>query len=137
VVQGERREGRTVFYGDARQPDVLRSMGAAEARLVIVTVDDFKANEEVVETLRTSFPDLKIIVRGHDLEHCVRLTERGAGLTVSENLEASIALAQEALVIAGDSREDIDAAVNSFRREYYGFAARKPRSGPAGTADEP
>ena len=137
VVQGERREGRTVFYGDARQPDVLRSMGAAEARLVIVTVDDFKANEEVVETLRTSFPDLKIIVRGHDLEHCVRLTERGAGLTVSENLEASIALAQEALVIAGDSREDIEAAVNSFRREYYGFAARKPRSGPAGTADEP
>jgi Kef-type K+ transport system membrane component KefB/voltage-gated potassium channel Kch len=137
LVQRERREGKAVFYGDARQPDVLRSMGAAEALLVIVSVDDFKANEEVVETLRASFPDLKIIACGHDLEHCVRLTERGAGLTVSENLEASIALAQEALVIAGEDREDIDAAVDHFRREYYDFAARKPQSSPAGKVDEP
>ena len=116
LVQRERQQGRKVFYGDARQLDVLRSMGAAEARLVIITVDDFRANEEVVETLRASFPDLKIIVRGHDLEHCIRLTERGAGLTVSENLEASIALAQEALVIAGEDRSEIDDTVDSFRQ---------------------
>ncbi len=137
LVQRERLQGRNVFYGDARQPDVLRGMGAAEARLVIITVDDFQANEAVVETLRASFPDLEILVRGHDLEHCVRLSQRGAGLIVSENLEASIALAQEALVIAGEGREDIDGAVDRFRREYYGFAAKKPRSGPPGTADKP
>ena len=34
LVQRERRNGRAVFYGDARQPDVLRSMGAADASLV-------------------------------------------------------------------------------------------------------
>jgi monovalent cation:proton antiporter-2 (CPA2) family protein len=137
LVQRERQQGRKVFYGDARQLDVLRSMGAAEARLVIITVDDFRANEEVVETLRASFPDLKIIVRGHDLEHCIRLTERGAGLTVSENLEASIALAQEALVIAGEDRAEIDDTVDRFRQEYYHFAEKTPHTGPAGEAEEP
>jgi monovalent cation:proton antiporter-2 (CPA2) family protein len=137
LVQRERQAGRTVFYGDARQPDVLRSMGAAEAGLVIVSVDDFKVNEEVVEMLRSSFPDLRIIVRGHDMEHCRRLSERGAGLTVSENLEASIALAQEALVTAGETREDIDASVDHFRREYYKFATRVPHRAPPGTTKEP
>ena len=135
LVQRERQQGRKVFYGDARQLDVLRSMGAAEARLVVVTVDDFRTNEEVVETLRASFPELKIIVRGHDLEHCIRLTERGAGLTVSENLEASIALAQEALVIAGEGRAEIDDAVDRFRQEYYRFAEKTPHGGPADKAE--
>jgi monovalent cation:proton antiporter-2 (CPA2) family protein len=138
LVQRERREGRTVYFGDARQPDVLRSMGAAEARLVIVTVDDFQAIETVVEMLRGSFPDLKILVRGHDLEHCVRLSALGAGLTVSENLEASIALAQEALLIAGEGREEIETVVDRFRRNYYDFEARKTAAdGPAGSGEEP
>jgi monovalent cation:proton antiporter-2 (CPA2) family protein len=136
LVQRERREGRRVFYGDARQPDVLRSMGADEARLVVVTVDDFLAAEAVVEMLHASFPHLQILVRGHDLEHCVRLTQQGAGLTVSENLEASIALAQEAMAIAGEGREDIDVAVDRFRREYYWFAKKTPHAGPAGTKKE-
>jgi monovalent cation:proton antiporter-2 (CPA2) family protein len=137
LVQRERQEGHMVFYGDARQPDVLRSMGAAEARLVVVTVDDFKANEEVVEALRVSFPDLKIIGRGRDLEHCMRLTERGAGLIVSENLEASVALAQEALAVNGEGREEIDDVVNRFREQYYSFAKKKPRSSPASGVDGP
>ena len=137
LVQRERALGRRVYYGDARQLDVLRSMGAAEALLVIITVDDFRAIEELVVTLRVSFPDLKLIVRGHDLEHCIRLTELGVGLSVSENLEASIALAQEALAIAGEGREDIDAAVEGFRKEYYGFAKKKRRSSLAGKVEKP
>jgi monovalent cation:proton antiporter-2 (CPA2) family protein len=119
LVQRERRAGRAIFYGDARQPDVLRSMGAGEARLAIVTVDDFRATEEVVATLRTTFPGLEILARGHDLEHCVRLTQRGAGMAVSENLEASIALAQEALAKVAGNGSGNDEAVEKFRRDYY------------------
>jgi len=136
LVQRERALGRRVYYGDARQLDVLRSMGAAEALLVIITVDDFRAIEELVATLRVSFPELKLIVRGHDLEHCIRLTELGVGLSVSENLEASIALAQEALAITGERREDIDAAVEGFRKEYYGFANKKRQSSLAGRVEK-
>jgi hypothetical protein len=45
----------------------------------------------------------------------MRLTAYGAGLIVCENLEASMALAQEAPAIAGEGREGIDAVVNRFR----------------------
>jgi voltage-gated potassium channel Kch len=136
LVQRERRVGRAIFYGDARQPDMLRSMGAGETRLAIVTVDDFKATEEVVATLRATFPGLEILARGHDLEHCVRLTQRGAGMAVSENLEASIALAQEALAkVAGNGSEN-DEAVEKFRRDYYASTLKGPRGSPTDGSGE-
>ncbi len=41
VVKRQLKAGRSVFYGDARKPDVLKSLGVGDAGLVIVTVDDF------------------------------------------------------------------------------------------------
>jgi len=119
VVKRERSGGRSVFYGDAQQPDVLRSLGVGEAALVIVTVDDFQAAEKVVSSLHRTFPKLDILARGHNLEHCQALQVQGAWLAVSENLEASIALAQAVLKkVKGDNEENYT-AINHFRSAYY------------------
>ncbi|MFC1689758.1 monovalent cation:proton antiporter-2 (CPA2) family protein [Pseudomonadota bacterium] len=119
TVQRERRAGRSVYYGDARQPDVLTSLGVGDADLVIVTVDDMQATEQVVSSLHRTFPKLAILARGHDLGHCRNLRQQGAWLAVSENLEASIALAHTALEkVSGDDAED-DAAIDRYRRAYY------------------
>lgn len=119
VVKRERKAGRSVFYGDARQPDVLRSLGVGEASLSIVTVDDFQAAERVVSSLHCTFPELDILARGHDLEHCQSLRAKGAWLAVSENLEASIALAQATLAkVKGNARKNAD-AVDRFRSAYF------------------
>jgi len=119
VVKRERNAGRSVFYGDARQPDVLKSLGVGEAGLIIVTVDDFQATERVVSSLHRTFPKLDILARGHNQEHCESLLVKGAWLAVSENLEASIALAQAALTkVKGDDVEN-DAAIDRFRSAYY------------------
>ena len=119
VVKRGRSAGRSVFYGDAQQPDVLRSLGVGEARLVIVTVDDFQVTEQVVSSLHRSFPKMDILVRGHDLEHCRSLRAQGAWFTVSESLEASTALAQAALsqVRANDVENEL--VIDQFRRDYY------------------
>jgi voltage-gated potassium channel Kch len=119
LVKRERSAGRSVFYGDARQPEVLKSLGVGEAGLIIVTVDDFHAMEQVVSSLHRAFPKLDILARGHDMDHCQNLREHGASLAVSENLEASIALAQAAL--AKVKRDDVenDVAIDRFRKGYY------------------
>ncbi|MDH4018710.1 MAG: monovalent cation:proton antiporter-2 (CPA2) family protein [Xanthomonadales bacterium] len=125
VVKRGRNAGRSVFYGDARQPDVLRSLGVGEARLVIVTVDDFQATEQVVSSLHHSFPKMEILVRGHDLENCRSLKAQGAWFTVSENLEASTALARAALsqVRANDAENEL--IIDQFRRDYYSDPKRE------------
>jgi voltage-gated potassium channel Kch len=107
-------------------------MNVGDAGLVIVTIDDFKAIEQVVALLHRMHPSLDILARGHDQEHCQRLYAKGAWLVVSENLEASIALAGAALdkVNAGD--EENDAAGDRFRAAYHAdtrtTASREPQS---------
>jgi voltage-gated potassium channel Kch len=90
-----------------------------EASLVIVTVDDFQTAEQVVFSLHRSYPKLDILARGHNLEHCHSLREKGAWLVVSENLEASIALAQAVLVKVRGEDEENDVAITKFRSAYY------------------
>lgn len=119
VVKRERDLGRSVFYGDARQPDVLKSLDVGEAGLVIVTVDDFHAAEQVVSSLNRTFPALEILARGHNIQHCRILRSEGAGLVVSENLEASIALAQAALAKVGSDVVESGTAIEQFRNTYY------------------
>jgi len=119
LVKRERDVGRTVFYGDARKPTVLRSLSVGESKLVIVTVDDFEATEEIVSCLHRMFPNMNILVRGHDMEHCKSLQARGAWLTVSENLEASIALAQSALSQISVDNVKNDDAIDRYRKNYY------------------
>ncbi len=127
IVMQERGAGRPVFYGDARQQDVLKSMGLVDGCQVIVTVDDFRVAEQVVSCLHRAFPGLGILARGHDLEHCRRLQARGAAFTVSENLEASIALAQAALAALPLDAAENGLVIDRFREDYYaGLMGRHP-----------
>ncbi len=129
VVKRGRSAGRFVFYGDALQPDVLKSMGVGDAGLVMVTIDDFKATEQVVSVLHSTFPALDVLARGHDQESCQSLHAKGAWLAVSENLEASIALAHAALAkVNGDDAEN-DAAIEQFRKAYYSDTRKEARQG--------
>lgn len=130
VVKRERCAGRSVFYGDARKLDVLKSLGVGNAGLVIVTIDDFQAAEQVVSSLHHTFPALDILARGHNMEHCQRLRLKGAGQAVSENLEASIALAQTALRKIRGYDTDDDSAIDRFRLNYYSETSGKIQKDP-------
>ena len=129
LVKRERSAGRSVFYGDARQPEVLKSLGVSEAGLIIVTVDDLNAMEQVVSSLHLAFPKLDILARGHNMDHCQSLREQGASLAVSENLEASIALAQAVLAKVKEDDAENDAVIDRFRKDYYSDTTGNGRQG--------
>ena len=119
LVLEQRAKGYPVFYGDGRRPDVLRSIGIADARCVIVIIDDFEACERIVATLREAHPHIEILARGHDATQCRRLRDLGATVAVSENLEASVELARAALLKEGVSEDQGEALLRDFRNEYY------------------
>lgn len=125
IVNHERAEGKAVYYGDAQQHEVLRAAGAADASLVIVSIDDHDATEKVVSSLNTAFPDTPVFARGHDLESCRGLKANGAYFTVSETLEASAELARAALLHMGGKADEVETAVEKFRKDYYGRINKK------------
>jgi voltage-gated potassium channel Kch len=99
---------------------VLRAAGAADASLVIVSIDDIDAAERVVAALHSAFPDIPIFARGHDVTKCRELRALGAEFTVSETLEASAELAHAALLHRGAEDPAVATALERFRKDYYG-----------------
>ncbi len=119
LVLQERANGHPVFYGDGRKPDVLRSVGVADASLVIVTINDFEATEDIVAALHRGYPHVTILARGHNANQCQALRQLGARLAISENLEASLDLAREALVHELVGADRTEALLRRFREDYY------------------
>ena len=118
LVLRERANGHRVFFGDGRKPDVLRSLGVADASLVIVTVNDFEATESIVAALHRAHPDVTILVRGHDASQCRALLQLGAKLAISENLEASLDLAREALLHELVGTNKTETLLRRYREDY-------------------
>jgi monovalent cation:proton antiporter-2 (CPA2) family protein len=131
LVLQERAEGHRIYYGDVRRPEVLRSVGVANADLVIITLDDFEATEDVLAALRQVRPNVTILVRGHSSEQCRTLRKLGASLVVSENLEASLELAREALIQDDGDADEIEMLILRFRDDHYAhIEGRKAKADP-------
>ncbi len=95
-----RQLGRPIYYGDAANPLFLRRCGIDEAVGVIVTLDT-AAVDDVVKAVRARRPDVMIVARAHDAQHARHLYTLRVTDTVPETIEASLQLAESALVGLG------------------------------------
>ncbi len=119
IVETERAKGHPVFYGDVRKAELLEAAGARNARIIIVTLNDPDATEQVVTALRKTHPEIEIYVRGQSLDQCHKLRQLGASAAVSENVEASLELVRLVLKNIGFNKEKRKAIIGDFRRAYY------------------
>ena len=118
IVKRERANGHPVYFGDVRKPEVLISAGATNAQVIIVTINDSKATEAIVASLRRTYPKKHIYARGLGLPQCQSLNDLGANGVVSENLEASLELARMALADMGVSDAILLDTIDRFRQRY-------------------
>lgn len=100
-VAHARRRGYHVYYGSAARPEVLRSVGAKNARLLVVTLDDAKAAEGLVRTVRRMCPDVPVHVRARDWDIVDLFVELGVSHAMPETVESSLRLGAAALEAAG------------------------------------
>ena len=119
IVELQRENGYPVFYGDVRKPEILKAAGASHANVLIITLNDQDATEQLVASLHKANPEMKIYARGRSLQDCLNLRELGATGVVSENLEASIELARTALKSSGTSKKTREAILEDFRDRYH------------------
>ena len=125
LVEAGRREGHSLHYGDAARIEFLRRCGLDSARALIVTTDDSEAAEAVVAAARGLRPDLTIVARARDARHAQRLYELGATDAVPETVEASLQLAEAALVDIGVPMGLVIASIHE-RRDEFRAALNRP-----------
>jgi voltage-gated potassium channel Kch len=119
IVDMAQKQGHPVFYGDARKPDIFKSLHMTDDSIVLITLDDFDAAENLVVMLSSHYPNAYILVRGHNANQCKILLSLGASDIVSENLEASIQLSRLALIESGIESGQYDDVLAQYKFEYY------------------
>lgn len=131
-AEAGRRAGHAVFVGDAGRIELLRRLGLARARALVVTMDSPEGAEAVVAAARQSRPDLTIIARARDARHAHRLYELGASDVAPETIEASLQLSEAVLVDIGVPMGLVIASIHERRDEYRQLLNRPDALGARG-----
>lgn len=118
VAQG-RADGHQVVYGDIADAELLASVRAERAALVIITVDDSAAALTAVSVLANYCPHVPVIARARDLESSARLLAAGATHAYPEAIEASLRLGATALKMLAVPDDDIDLILQGVRDWDY------------------
>lgn len=95
-----RRFGWKAYYGDVTRLDLLEKAGAAEAKLLIVAVDDPKTARAAVEMARHHFPHLAILARARDRTDAFEYVELGVP-AIRETFGSAVEAGERALQMLG------------------------------------
>ncbi|RZI89812.1 MAG: glutathione-regulated potassium-efflux system protein KefC, partial [Variovorax sp.] len=114
-IEALRQFGFRVFYGDATRLDLLRTAGAATARVIVVAVDDVEQSLEIVDLVRENFPQAQILARARNVGHLYQLRDRGVTHIERELFESSLRSARSALEGLGWPAHEARESVMRFR----------------------
>ena len=110
-----RRYGNKVYFGDSTRPEVLRAAGAAEAKVLVVTLDDMEGVLRTVDAAKRNFPGLTIQARARNRRHAHLLMDRGVDWLVRDTYFSSLLLAEHALTALGIDADAASRAIALFR----------------------
>ncbi len=116
MIEAARSFGYRVFYGDASRLDLLRTAGAASARILVVAVNDVAQSLSIVDLAQEHFPNLQIVARARDVTHWHQLRERGVLLVEREMFESSLRSARSVLELLGHSAHEARQTAMRFRQ---------------------
>lgn len=114
-IETLRRYGTKVFFGDPTRIELLRAVGAADAKILVVTLSDPAQNLALVERVKENFPNLKIYARARNRRHALLLMNQEVEAVVRETFFSGLRLVELALQGVGLDAEEARRTVHAFR----------------------
>ena len=114
-IETIRRFGHKVFFGDPSRIDLLRAVGADQAKILVVTVDDQKQALDLVERARSAFPHLKIYARARNRRHAHLMMQFEVEAIVRETYFSALRLTELVLEGIGIDGAEARRTVEAFR----------------------
>ena len=101
AVESLRQFDWRVFFGDATRLDLLRTAGAAKAKVLVIAVDDIEQSIEIATLAKEHFPQLTVVARARNVRHYYQLRELGVTLIERETLDSALMSARSVLELLG------------------------------------
>ena len=115
-IEAMRTFGWRVFYGDATRLDLMRTAGAASARILVLAIDDVAQSVEVAKMVRENFPNLAVVARARNVQHYFDLHDLGVTMIERETLDSALMSARSVLETLGWERHQARTLAMRFRR---------------------
>jgi voltage-gated potassium channel Kch len=115
-IQILRKYGFKVYYGDATRSDLLRSAGAAQARVIVVAVEDKQQSLKIIDTVQRNHPHLKILARAMDMDHTYALMNRKVDGFDRDVFESALQLGTKVLGRLGFQKYQAFRLARTFRK---------------------
>ena len=119
TVEEERVKGTDIIYGDAAYPEILEQVNIADARIVVVAINDPTAVQKIVVNIKELNPNAYVIVRTRHIKEVEQLTKLGAEEVIPEEFETSVEIFTRVLYKYLIPRNEIDKFVDEIRSDNY------------------
>jgi CPA2 family monovalent cation:H+ antiporter-2 len=114
TVDRVRRLGIKGFYGDVARPELLEAAGIAEARALVIAIDDPEKALRMVRHVSRRYPEVRIVARARDRHHVYALHAAGADETVREVFDGAVRAGEHVLAALGYEDAEIERAAAAF-----------------------
>jgi len=115
-IDGLRKFGIQVYYGNAMRPGLLEAAGIARAKLLVVCTDNRERAVELVHHVKQRYPQVYVIARAASREHVYQLRAAGADLAIREMFGSSLDAARQSLEVLGESPDRARRKSEAFAR---------------------
>ncbi|MCQ2572025.1 MAG: cation:proton antiporter [Alphaproteobacteria bacterium] len=116
-----RELGYNVIFGDSKKQSILLTAGlkVRKTRAVVIALNDEEVACDILETLHSIAPKMKVFARAHSLKTSQDLIALGARSATPEIIESSFILGENLMSSLGLSRNKINALTESLRENNY------------------
>jgi voltage-gated potassium channel Kch len=111
-----RKFGYSGYFGDANRLDLLKSAGAANAKILIVAIGNPETNLDIVKLAKNAFPNLTIYARARNRRHAYELHKLGIHYFKRELFDSSLTMTKEVLKGLGYKEEEIEHKAVAFQK---------------------
>ncbi len=109
-----RSYGIRSFYGDIDRPELLAAAGIAEAKAVVLAIDDPEKIVRMTDYIHRRYPHVRIIARAHDRHHVYALYAAGTPDSVREMFDSAVRAGKYALSALGHDEDEVERIAEAF-----------------------
>lgn len=109
-----RKLGFSIYFGDGTRPDLLNSAGLANAKLLVISIDNKEKITELARYVIKNHPTVHVVARACDRSHVYDLWAVGCRDIIRENYDSSIRMGKSAIKAMGINEQSAQLMAREF-----------------------
>ena len=117
TVDGLRKFGVSSYFGDPTRPELLEAAGIAEAKVLVIAMDDREKSTQLASYMKRNYPEVTVVARAHDRVHTYELYAAGTRQIVRETFYSSVMAGRYVLEALGHHPFEVEKKAKQFTAE--------------------